>query len=62
MNENDNLIGVISCHLEMGINCLLKHGAVRLNAASFGRWVGTKVVTDTFEETVVFIIYLAQTL
>jgi len=46
----------------MGINCLLKHAAFRLNAASFGRWVGTKVLTDTSKKTVVFIIYLDQTL
>jgi len=62
MNENDSVIGLISYHLEMGINCLLKHAAFRLNAASFGRWAGTKILTDTFEKTVVFIIYLDQTL
>ena len=62
MNESDSLIGLISCHLEMGINCLLKHGAFRLNAASFGRWLGTKVLTDTSEKTLVFNIYLYQTL
>jgi hypothetical protein len=62
MNENYSLIGVRSCHLEMGIDCLLKHAAFRLNAASFCRWVGTKVLTDMSEKTVVFIIYIDQTL